>query len=354
MNNWIFNRNIDLFLLFIPVWLCWLTAFLLPDQVIQAEAPLWIWVVFVIGIDVSHVWSTLFRTYTDPEEFYNHRTLLVLTPIICFLAAYVVSSFSFNLFWRVLAYLAVYHFVKQQYGFMRIYKAKARDFRKKIFRDDLVIYLTMLYPLLYWHINLDRDFNWFIEGDFMQVSGMPLKLLATINITGNVLYFGILAGWFAEEIIRQGSISIGKVLWVLTTAGNWFIGIVYFNSEIVFTITNVVAHGVPYLALVIFYQSKKETLQKKRKRRIPLWITIPLAVILLAFFEEYFWDMLVYRDNPEFFASIIQYPFFETKPWMQHVGLALLSVPQTTHYVLDGFIWKNNAQNPHLKPVLFG
>ena len=30
------------------------------------------WAVFIVGIDVSHVWSTLFRAYLDREEFGSH------------------------------------------------------------------------------------------------------------------------------------------------------------------------------------------------------------------------------------------------------------------------------------------
>jgi hypothetical protein len=350
VQHWLFSRKTDLTVLFAPVWLCWLIAFMLPDHVLAAASPLWVWVLFVIGIDVGHVWSTLFRTYTDKEEFQNHRSLLLYTPVICFLVAYGISAISFSFFWRCLAYLAVYHFVKQQYGFTRIYKAKAKDFKPKFFNDNWIIYMSMLYPVFYWHMNLDRNFSWFIDGDFIQLS-VSENVLFWMNTVGVALYLLILAGWLIEEVFIIKKFSIGKVLWVFTTAGNWFLGIVYFNSDLVFTITNVVAHGIPYLALVIFYQQKKERVLK-RKRRIPLLATVIGGVLLLAFAEEYLWDMLVYRDNVTFFTSLINYPWFENVYPIQHVGLALLSVPQTTHYVLDGFIWKNNEKNPHLKTTL--
>ena len=70
--NWLFNRRTDLFLLGLPVWLCWIVFFLLPDRLIYIGVPLWVWVVFILGIDVSHVWSMIFRTYLDPEEFSRH------------------------------------------------------------------------------------------------------------------------------------------------------------------------------------------------------------------------------------------------------------------------------------------
>lgn len=351
MSHWLLSKKTDLLVLFAPVWLCWLVSFLLPEEIITADAPLWVWVVFVIGIDVGHVWSTLFRTYADKEEFSHHRALLTLTPILCFIIAFLISSISFHFFWRCLAYLAVYHFIKQQYGFMRIYKAKAGDFHKKIFQDEWVIYLSMLYPVLYWHLNLDRTFHWFVAGDFVQLS-LSSTYLKWFNLIGNGLYLTILTGWVLEELVIIKTISVGKLLWVITTAGNWFLGIIYFNSDLVFTITNVVGHGIPYIALIIFYQDKKEKL-KKIPRKIPLLVTLLTGVLFLSFAEEYLWDMLVYRENVTFFSTFLNYPPFENTMAIQQIGLSLLSVPQTTHYVLDGFIWKNNEKNPYLKPVLF-
>ncbi len=353
MNHWLISKRVDLLVLLLPVWVCWAVFFLLPSSIIQADPPIWVWVVFVVGIDVSHVWSTLFRTYMDKEEFQNHKKRLLLIPPLCFAGAFLLSSVSFEFFWRCLAYVAVYHFIKQQYGFMRIYKAKARDFRRKIFNDNFIIYLSMLYPVLYWHLNLDRNFNWFIENDFLQPQ-LSEGLLAGFNWIGNALFIGLLTAWLIEELLRKGSIALGKVLWVLTTAGNWFIGIVYFNSDLVFTVTNVVAHGIPYLALVIFYQNRKHSLLKKSTNVLKYGLTVVGVVLLLALSEEYLWDFFVYQENTTFFSSFLAYPDQAFSLGWQHLALALLSVPQTTHYILDGFIWKNNSSNPHLKTVLLG
>ena len=353
MNQWLLSKRIDLLVLFLPVWGCWIIFFSLPESFVQKNTPLWVWVVFIVGIDVSHVWSTLFRTYTDRTEFKNHRKLLIITPFICFTASFFISLISFSLFWRCIAYLAVYHFIKQQYGFMRIYKVKAKDFCKKTFKDNFIIYLTMLYPILYWHLNLDRNFNWFIEGDFLQVN-LSTNFLSIFNKLGNAIYFALLIAWLLEEFIRKEKLAIGKILWILTTAGNWFIGIVYFNSDIVFTITNVIAHGIPYLALIIFYQTKKGLILNKSINVMRYSLSIVLLAFMLAIFEEYFWDIFVYRENNEFFSTFLAYPDFEFEPGWQHIALAILSVPQITHYVLDGFIWKNNDKNPHLKSILLG
>ncbi len=351
LSNWIFSKRYDLICLFIPVWGVWLVMFCLPTTWITMDVPVWAWVIFVLGIDVSHVWSTLFRTYLDREEFEQHRKLLILAPVLAFLVAVAISAISMTLFWRVLAYVAVFHFVKQQYGFMRIYKAKAQDFRKQWISDNFVIYLSMLYPVFFWHINLDRQFSWFITGDFIQ--WQPV-FISTINWLGSLLYFLIIGFWLVQEFYgsRGSSFPTGKVLWVLTTAGNWYIGIVYFNSDLVFTITNVVAHGIPYLALVLFYQQRKFQLKSIQVGKLKYALMVITGIFLLAFGEEYFWDLFVIKENQDFFAAFL--PYFETLPALhwQVLATAILSVPQITHYIVDGYIWKNNDKNPYLKDAL--
>lgn len=356
-SNWLFSKKMDLLILFLPVWLCWVAAFLLPVSALRADVPLWVWVVFVIGIDVSHVWSTLFRTYTDQEEFHNHKGLLLTVPVLAFLVSWGVASISFALFWRILAYVAVFHFVKQQYGFMRIYKARSADFRSKFISDNFIIYLSMIFPVIYWHLNPNRHFSWFVTGDFLQFK-LPITVLSSVNFSLQFIYFGLLLLWIWEEIrfarLAEKAMPWGKILWVITTAGNWYIGIVYFNSDLVFTLTNVVAHGIPYMALIVFYQHEKHRISGKQaiyKKLIPAAVFITGIAFILAFGEEYLWDALINHDNASFF-SWLYYPDELPPVNWQAIALALLSVPQITHYVADGFIWKNSPKNPHLKNLL--
>ncbi len=347
--NWLFSKRHDLLILYAPVWICWIGAFLLPDRFHATPAPLWIWVLFVLGIDVSHVWSSIFRTYLDKEEFSNHRRLLIWAPVLSFLGAATIASISVALFWRILAYVAVYHFIKQQYGFMRIYKAKKGDFGKQLITDNFVIYLSMLYPVLFWHLTQDRQFAWFVEGDFVMLNTSAMS--GSYLLVGNLIYLLLGVCWLLQEILRKAPFAWGKVLWIATTFGNWYLGIIYFNSDIIFTITNVVAHGVPYMALIIFYQQRKLRIQK-----VPITAFYPLlvigAVLLLAMAEEYFWDIWLNHEHASFFGKFLPYWNAELSTTLMVLATALLAVPQITHYIIDGFIWKNNVKNPYLKKIL--
>ena len=350
---WLFGRNLDLLALFIPVWVIWALLFCLPVETLDTEIPLWAWVVGVLMIDVAHVWSTTFRTYFDKEEFSNHKQLLGLTPIICFVILFTLASESVEWFWRLLAYLALFHFIKQQYGFFALYSVKSGAIKvKRYISDKLTIYLSMLYPVLFWHLNV-RKFSWFVEGDFFQFHVDSALVWSVLNY----VYWLIISGWLVDEIrlIKQQKIhfSTGRILWLFTTAFNWYLGIIYFNSDLAFTLTNVVAHGIPYIALVIYYQATKETRTSSNKRPSILIIgcVIIIGSLLFAFGEEYLWDLFLNQDKQELFGSWISYPEI-SNPRLQAIALALLSLPQVVHYVLDGFIWKMNDTNPHLRNMM--
>lgn len=355
----LFSKKIDLFLLFLPIWSIWLLAFVLPNTMLNAQLPLVIWVIIVLGIDVSHVWSTIFRTYLDKDEFQNHKKLLIFSPVLVFFLVYGVCYFGEYLFWRVLAYFALFHFIKQQYGFLALYQAKAQLHYKKWFNDKWTIYFSMLYPVIYWHFHTARKYDWFVENDFsLPASITDFQGLDLVFEIGNYLYWCIIMAWLIEELyftikIHQ-TILWGKILWFLTTAINWYLGIINFNSDIVFTMTNVVAHGIPYIILIYIYKHKKDiNLQQKSVlgRNMALGIIIFISsIFLLGFTEEYCWDWFINRSKVDFFNNILAYPTRMLADKNHRIiVIAILSIPQITHYIIDGFIWKKNDRNPYLK-----
>lgn len=350
--NWLFSKKLDLFGLFLPVWICWGICFALPEQSLEKEFPLWAWVAIILLIDVSHVWTTIFKSYLDKDSRKHHSYILKVTPLLVLISAFALATASELWFWRVLAYLALFHFIKQQYGFLALYKAKHNDWQpKKIFKDKWVLYFSMIYPVIFWHLNPDRNFNWFVDGDFYSASITP-----SIWIYTNIIYFLILLAWIAEELYSKKQqnkpLIIGKLLWVASTALNWFLGIVYFNSDIAFSLTNVVAHGLPYIILIIFFTDKKDRTQGKSTPLLSRVVKIVALVFVLALIEEYCWDMLVNRDKQAFFESLFAYPMtaIET-PYLRALLIAILIVPQATHYILDAYIWKKNEKNPFLNLI---
>lgn len=357
--NWLFSRNADLSLLFLPVWILWIVMISFSETLQGLELPIWAWVIFILGIDVSHVWSSLFRSYADKSEFRAHSKLLILAPIVVFTLSVLLLNISVLWFWRIMAYLAIFHFIKQQYGFTALYQYKTGGKPKQWISDKAIVYIATIYPVLYWHFNSEATFNWFVTDDFLpvrqffQVGTAPILMVFL-----NVLYWGTIAFWVYQEVrwLRKGAGSLGKIFWVVTTAVNWWFGIVYYNSDVIFSVSNVVAHGIPYLALIYFYRVRKTHVLEKKEmsfaRRFR-WLGILLVTVgIAAFVEEYFWDMLIYREHGSFFEVIYPYEISQvTGSWGLIIAMALLALPQQVHYVMDGFIWKFNKKNQFVKQM---
>jgi hypothetical protein len=354
---WLFSKKIDLIFLFLPVWTVWLWSF--GGELENKILPIWAWVVFIIGIDVGHVWSTLFRTYFNKSDRLNHKKPIRYIPLILLPVLFCVAFYSLHLFWSILAYVAVFHFIKQQYGFMVLYSFKNQEKNSPVKQrfDKWVIYIGMLYPVIYWHFDVNRSFNWFAEKDFLPL----FKLVNNMELFSylNVFYFLLLFIWVTSEIVvaKKEKIAIGKILWVVSTYLNWYLGIVFFNSDYVFSITNVVAHGVPYFVLIIKYKIGEEKIEKGSELKLFDVIlnifSVLILVLFVAFFEEYFWDMLVNLEKHEIFVIFSPYWInIEDSPVLIALSVAILTLPQATHYAVDGVIWKFNSDNPKLKKII--
>jgi hypothetical protein len=316
----------------------------------QAGLGLWSWALLVIGVDVAHVYSTVYRTYFDRIERARLSAWLIGVPLGSWIIGVLLYSMSAAAFWTVLAYAAVFHFVRQQYGFLMLYARCERALPLWCRRlDQLAIYGATIFPLLYWHTHLPRQFVWFIDGDFLPLPAMLWAIALP-------LYLALIVTYIAKEIwlqSRRHTFNIPRNAMVLGTGLSWYIGIIATNGDLVFTLTNVVAHGVPYIALTCIYQRRRD---QQLRHRWSLFVPplLPLAIGLLlafAFVEEGFWDGLVWREH------LALFPGFRLLPEIQGFGalsliVPLLAVPQMTHYVIDGLIWRLRT-HPEWRTTLF-
>lgn len=344
---WLHSPAVDLLFILFPPFACLAAIALFPGFFREtADIPLATWVILVLLIDVSHVYSTLFRTYLDKETFRQRKQLMVWVPVLAWIAGMLLYSVSDLFFWRVLAYLAVFHFVRQQYGFLQLYSRKEALSKASRLMNVVTIYTATLYPILYWHLEGQRHFNWFIPGDFLAIP-YPAILPAL-----SLLYFLVVGVYLLKEVwlvYRQKTFNLPRNLVVSGTLLSWYLGIVYYNGDLIYTTFNVVSHGIPYLALVWIYGRNKHLGRAKQVRATPFLnrlvfqnagVLLFLSVVGgLAYVEEGFWDALVWREHHQVFAFFSGLPHLRDK-FLLAVLVPLLALPQVTHYILDGFIWK--------------
>lgn len=313
--------------------------------VLNDRSPEWAWIPAVLLIDVAHVWSTGFRVYFDTAELKRRPWLYALVPSIGFVIGVALYSEGELVFWRVLAYLAVFHFVRQQYGWMMLYRARVGEqdrFGRLL--DTAAIYLAMLYPLVYWHAHLPRRFWWFLENDF----AAPSTALSLIERVIWPVYLGVMSMYVlrsAYRWLRRRQRNPGKDLVLVTTAVCWYAGIVAYNSDYAFTVTNVIIHGVPYLALVYWYARTRRSQAGEPYRFLTRGLVPFLATLwLIAYVEELLWDRSVWHERAWLFGAA-----WDTGA-LKLLLVPLLALPQLTHYVLDGFIWRRKS-NPNFSLI---
>ena len=345
---WLFSRKLDL-LAFGGSAAASLIALAVGGALglLERDSPEWTWISAILLVDVAHVWATGFRVYFDRDELLRRPALYFGTPAFAFAAGLLLYQCGSLVFWRTLAYLAVFHFVRQQAGWVALYRRRAGETGGK-FVDLAAIYLATVWPLVWWHAHLPRRFSWFLPGDFF--GGSVAEAVAVVEPVVRGVYIASLATYVARAVrqARAGRPNAGKHLVLATTAVCWWVGIVVFDSDYAFTVTNVLIHGVPYLVLVYLWTAKRREsgdvvgLLSGPRSGWRLVVFFLATCWLLAYGEELLWDRSTWNERPWLFG--------EAFPGEAGAGLAalwvpLLATPQLTHYLLDGFLWRSRG-NP--------
>ncbi len=316
---------------------------------LHADVPPFAFLLLVVGCDVAHVHATLFRTYLDPEERRRLKGLLTAIPLGVLAVGVTLHASSALTFWRVLAYVAAFHFVRQPWGFMS-YAARRAGETSRLDRrlDACAIHAATLYPLVWWHGHLPRSFAWFVEGDF--AAGLPSDAV-TVAL---VLHVAILLAWIARQVALVSTgrpVNRAKAVILASTWLAWTAGIVWIDADLVFTATNVLVHGVPYAALVHrwgrarFRGEPGLVASFFRPGRVLAFVGVLVAI---AFLEETCWDRLVWHEHGGVFPG----PAVALSDDVLAFLVPLLAVPQATHYVLDAFVWRTRKGNPGLAGTL--
>jgi hypothetical protein len=331
-SSWIKSAWYDTVFILLPPFLCLLIIFLFPSLFQNENAEnQWVWLFLIVCIDVGHVYSTIYRTYMDKETVLKNKLLFYGSPLLIYITGVFLHSIYPLMFWRAMAYLAVFHFIRQQYGFMRLYSRKdtLTSFSKII--DNITIYAATIYPIIYWHLQGKQQFNWFIDNDFVYLNHPEIIPFFQF------LYVVVLLIYIYKELFylyKQKTFNIPKNLLMAGTVVSWYMGIVYLKGDLTFTLLNVISHGIPYYALVWAHGNK-------RNQEVPNtsnWIL---------------WDGLVWKDHELVFPTSSFLPDITDSKNLMSLLIPLLALPQLLHYFIDGFIWKIKKDKYGWSNVLF-
>ncbi len=341
-NGWVFSPSLDLAAFLGPLLLAG-ALILWADRTgrLHDEVPPWAFFAFRTRVaepdGPAHVYGTLFRAYLDPGERRRRPGLLLGVPLGCLAVGTLLYAQDGAWFWRALAYVASFHFVRQTWGWMS-YSARRTGESDPLDRalDRAAVYASTLWPLLWWHAHLPRPFVWFVDGDF--VAGLP----GVVADVGLVAHVAILLAWIARQAVRLATgrpVNLAKALVLASTWLAWVGGIVLLRSDLAFTATNVLAHGIPYAILV--HRVGAQRLRDAPPRLARLFrpsgaVAFGAILVALGYLEETLWDGLVWHQHAELFPI----PAVDLPEALVGFVVPLLAVPQATHYVLDAFLWR--------------
>ena len=312
-----------------------------------AKAPLWTFLFLIVAFDVAHVWATAYRTYLDPNEIRRRPSLYlgILGPT--FLISAMLHIYDPIIFWTVIAYIALWHFVRQPYGFIVIYKFLHKETNALDFHlDRISVYIGALAPILAWHASPDRRFDWFGHGEQFLI-----KLPESLKVYIAVIYFGFASIYCLRQfyLLFVGKFNLGKQLVMSITWITWAVGISVSNPLISAAFINLF-HGIPFLAVTWLYGNSKYKqgfLGKIfRTKNLALFL---LLIFIPAFIEEGLWDAIFWHEYSFIFPVLLS---DSTDTYLLSICCALLIMPQLIHYILDAFIWKMDSSNPDLRQHL--
>lgn len=332
-----------------------LTTSLFPQVLDDSVSPIWFFV-FLIVFDTGHVWATLLRTYDRKNIRIQKRKILTTIPIVSFFILFILSIFGMqSTDWTILpfmfiAYMAVFHFIKQQVGFIQLYHHKEsipKSLRTvSTFANKWIWWSSTLFPFLWWMMEYeDKNFEWFMKWEFTFLANIIPHFSGIWILFGGIVMLYILIECII--IFFWWKLNPLKILYIIGTFGVWYSGMVVHNNVFIFGFGNVLLHAMNYYGIVIAStQNNPKDYRVWLQNRIlshniyAISLILMSTIVIFAFVEEYFWDQFIWQSESRFFWDFLYNTIHN--PIILAVIFSLLGSIQVSHYLLDRYIWKKD------------
>ena len=156
-SNWIFNKKEDLKWIFAP---CLLSLFIIIFFIFftkyldfsKSIITILIFIIWAFFFDSTHLFGTYIRTYFDKEYFFANKKKLLSSLIVFIIGPFLLFIFIFFpdnylksfffIFNRIAFFLGYCHLIKQNWGFICIYRKKNGEKSLKTKQLDKIIFFT--------------------------------------------------------------------------------------------------------------------------------------------------------------------------------------------------------------------
>ena len=268
---WIVSPRYDLFWFFGGALLSLLAMSLYFGAGIPIVVLWWVW---LLAFDGPHIGAAFTRTYLDRDEWQRRRGVLVtgllvflIGPACLLLNIATGSPQPFLLYLGIATLYGYYHVVRQHYGFLSLYKARAGEFTRANFHiDKWFLYGACWLPYIYLlltHPSARRIIG--LNGGAQSTEQMAATLLLSLWGVG-------VAAFIAVTLYQdRGRFARPPVLYLLLTVllyGAVYFGVahyepVYAQSQgpdqdfLLISILIVIFHNVQYLGLKWFHNRNR-------------------------------------------------------------------------------------------------
>jgi hypothetical protein len=327
LGKYFFSKKVDLiaFTTFIPVYLLYCIFFETSFVTLPPQPPYWFFILGWTLVDGSHVYSTLLVSYGDKDMFQQLKTLFLIVPI-----ALLVSAFAFMysgspaLFFYFLAYLAMVHFIRQEFGWMKIatrFDPAAPGWLMNL--DKATAYAMTILPMM-WFMRKTQSGFWYQKGDLLAIPDNIAEMAMT-------LYWPVVGVFLITNIyhsLKTKTVNLSKYLVFINTFFGWYMAKVHVQNTYLAVWLMIFHHGIPYYFIVF----KTERVSNKIQ-----WVNnlgkFKYPALYLSFAAIFFAFLMSHSGN----SYVIQLAQNQT---LKALVYAIAVTPQMTHFILDGFIWK--------------
>lgn len=328
LGKYFFSPKIDLlaFCSFIPIYF----LFLLIDKTQVIQLPknppflflLWGWII----VDGSHVYSSLLVTYGDKDMYRQLKTYMWGIPLVIMVTAFTLSYIGkAQYFYYLLAYSAMIHFIRQEFGWMKIASKLDSSTPKWLYYTDVCTSYSMTILPLLWAIRDTVVAQWYRPGD---VFGVPLVVAEwALKCFWPIVSVFLLAN--AYHTFKTKTFNSSKMLVFLNTLFGWYIAKTFTTNPYLAGWFFIFHHGLPYYFIV--FKTERVSSQYNWVKSIGKF---KFPIMYLGCVLVFYLFLMAHSGNSFVYALKKSHPIFFSLVYCISI------MPQLTHFILDGMIWK--------------
>lgn len=349
---WLFNPVSDFAgILALPLILCFTLLILERSAAVALFQSLFF---YILIVDFGHIFAQWFRIFSNPMETRKSKTRYICFCVSTyFVIGAILMAPTLEAVRSFTIYLVIWHFVKQQYGYIRIYSRTDGPKSKVVERlEKFFIQASMFYPVFYSHYRPElKGFYW--ESGYIHIPEGPGSVVNAL-FAASVIGAGCFYCYHEYKRSKKNAMfNWPKNLALLGGLLGWNLAVFMSrgNSTIFFTV--VLVHDMTYIMMVWLTGRRDRKLQTadSNPKEWQEWLrwTSPLGFVWY-FFTLNLVGLIVICAYYQIEKGHLAYEvffgdFFSALPSLKDTafsgfGTSIFFTTQVTHYVMDGYLWK--------------